>query len=407
MQLSIIIVNYNVKYFLEQCLFSVIKACRNIESEIFVVDNNSTDGSREYLGHKFPSVIFKWNNNNQGFAKACNSVLGEANGKLILFLNPDTIVAEDTFEKCIRFLNNNREYGALGVRMIDGTGAFLKESKRSFPSPSTAFFKMAGLATLFPRSKLFAKYYATDVHEHTSHRVDVLAGAYMMLTEKAIHSVKGFDEDFFMYGEDIDLSFRVQNAGLKNYYFAGTSIIHFKGESTLKNSRSYIHNFFDSMKLFVTKHYSERRATGFILKKAISLGKLLASLRSHKGKAGPPISGQTKNTIVISSQSHFNELIHLLKHASQTVTLAGRVAVNETDNESSIGNLSSLKEIVIQHRVGQVVFCEGEISFKEIIKYSQLLKDTRFLFHARGSNSIVGSNNKNENGIFIAIPTTG
>jgi len=405
LQLSIIIVNYNVKYFLEQCLFSVKKACANIESEIFVIDNDSTDGSREYLEHKFPGVIFKWNEENTGFAKASNSVLNEVKGQHILFLNPDTIVAEDCFEKCIGFLYNNKECGGLGVRMIDGAGTFLKESKRSFPSPFTSLFKMAGLSKLFPSSNTFAKYYVPHLQEDKNNEVDVLAGAFMMLTENALKSVKGFDEDFFMYGEDIDLCYRLQQSGFKIFYFAGTTIIHFKGESTHKNSRGHIKHFYDSMKLFVSRHYGDNKPGSFFMRQTIELGKLFASFKLlFKKKMSETTSPVSKRTIVISSQPHFNELIHLLKHARDPVTLAGRVSIHDNDSESAIGKLDSLPEVVHHHQVGQVVFCEGDITFKDIIRNCQLLKGIHFLFHAKGSNSIVGSNNKNENGIFIAMP---
>ena len=157
LQLSIIIVNYNVKYFLEQCLYSVQKACTGIKAEVFVVDNHSADGSREYLSSKFPKVVFKWNMNNDGFGKASNSVLKETKGDYILFLNPDTIVPEDCFEKCLSFFKKNQNCGSLGVHMLDGSGRFLKESKRGFPSPLISLFKMAGLAGLFPSSKIFAR----------------------------------------------------------------------------------------------------------------------------------------------------------------------------------------------------------------------------------------------------------
>jgi N-acetylglucosaminyl-diphospho-decaprenol L-rhamnosyltransferase len=401
LQLSVIIVNYNVKHFLEQCLFSVIKASANIECEIFVVDNHSTDGSREYLLPKFPGIHFNWNNENLGFAKANNSVLDKAKGNYILFLNPDTIVAEDTFIKCIHFLENNKEYGALGVRMIDGSGTFLKESKRSIPYPATALFKMSGLAKLFPSSKTFAKYYAPHIKENNSSAVDVLAGAFMMLSAKAVKKIKGFDEDFFMYGEDIDLSYRVKKAGLKNYYFAGTTIIHFKGESTSKHSAGYHRHFYDSMKLFISKHFSDKRFTVFAMNAAVNLAKFFVSF---KNKNSQPVNTGAQSTIVVSSHSHFNELIHLLKHAERPVKLSGRVAVNESDTGSSVGTLDSLKEIIASHKAGQVIFCEGDISFKDIIMYCQLLKKTYFLFHAKGSTSIVGSNNKDENGIFISMP---
>ncbi|MBL0146038.1 MAG: glycosyltransferase family 2 protein [Chitinophagaceae bacterium] len=197
MQLSVIIVNYNVKHFLEQCLQSVLMACSNIKAEIFVVDNNSSDGSKTYLKPLFPQVQFIWQEENTGFAKANNIAVKKATGEYVLFLNPDTIVAEDTFEKCISFFNKNKPAGAIGVKMIDGSGSFLKESKRSFPSPSTSLYKMMGLAGLFPKSKIFAKYHLGHLSNNNTHEVDVLAGAFMMVPQTVLSKVGSFDEAFF------------------------------------------------------------------------------------------------------------------------------------------------------------------------------------------------------------------
>lgn len=263
MQLSIIIVNYNVKLFLEQCLCSVQKAVKELTSEIIVIDNNSSDNSIAYLAPKFPSVNFIANKENNGFAKGCNQGLQLANGKYILFLNPDTIVPEDCFLKCIAFLESKPDAGALGIKMLDGTGKFLKESKRSFPSPLTSLFKLFGLSKLFPRSKTFSKYHLGYLNENENNEIDVLAGAFMMLKKEVIEKVGSFDEVFFMYGEDIDLSYRIQKAGYKNYYFAESSIIHFKGESTLKGSMNYIRMFYNAMSIFVRKHYGGSKASIF------------------------------------------------------------------------------------------------------------------------------------------------
>lgn len=260
MQLSIIIVNYNVKYFLEQCLCSVIKAVNNIESEIFVVDNNSSDGSRQFFKDKFPFVKFIWNRENIGFSKANNIAVKQVLGKYILFLNPDTLVSEDCFEKCIDFFESHKDAGALGIKMLDGSGKFLKESKRSFPSPITSFYKLSGLSKLFPRSKIFSKYHLGDLDENQNHEVDVLAGAFMMVPKNIIDSIGSFDEDFFMYGEDIDLSYRIKAAGFKNFYFAGSSIIHFKGESTKRGGLNYVRLFYKAMSIFARKHYGNRAA---------------------------------------------------------------------------------------------------------------------------------------------------
>jgi O-antigen biosynthesis protein len=291
LQLSVIIVNYNVKYFLEQCLCSVLKACKNIDAEIFVTDNNSNDGSREFLTTQFASVNFIWNNDNVGFAKANNQALAQAQGEFILFLNPDTIVPEDCFEKCIQFFQLHPQAGALGIRMIDGTGKFLKESKRAFPSPLTSLYKLSGLTKLFPHSKTFAKYHLGHLPENENHEVDVLAGAYMMVPKKILDTTGSFDETFFMYGEDVDLSYRIQQAGYKNYYFAQSTIIHFKGESTKKGSLNYVKMFYSAMSLFVKKHYSGSRAGvfNFLIQVAIFFRAALAVAAKFLQKIGLPV----------------------------------------------------------------------------------------------------------------------
>ncbi len=282
MQLSIIIVNFNVKHFLEQCLFSVLKACKNITAEIIVVDNNSTDGSRELLQPAFPQVTFIWNSINAGFAKANNQALAFAKGDYILFLNPDTIIPEDCFEKCLSFFKQHTNAGALGIRMIDGSGKFLKESKRAFPSPLTSLYKLSGMAKLLPHSKTFAKYHLGHLSETESHEVDVLAGAFMMLPKTVLNKVGSFDETFFMYGEDVDLSYRVQKVGYSNYYFAESTIIHFKGESTKKGSLNYVRLFYSAMNLFVKKHYSGTKARLFIV--LIQVGIIIRALVAYAAK---------------------------------------------------------------------------------------------------------------------------
>lgn len=265
MQLSIIIVNYNVKHFLEQCLCSVEKAIAGMKAEVLVVDNNSTDGSIEYLVPKFPCVRFFINPENQGFARACNQGVAEAAGRHVLFLNPDTILPEDCLQQCISFLESNPGAGALGVRMVDGSGKFLPESKRAFPSPLTSLYKLLGLSKMFPRSKLFSRYYLGHLSEKETHEADVLAGAFMLIKKDVLEKTGLFDERFFMYGEDVDLSYRIQKAGFKNYYFAATSIVHFKGESTRKGSMNHVRMFYTAMSLFVRKHYGGANAGFFNL----------------------------------------------------------------------------------------------------------------------------------------------
>ncbi|NQV03146.1 MAG: glycosyltransferase, partial [Bacteroidia bacterium] len=260
MQLSIIIVNYNVKYFVEQCIHSIQKAVNGLTAEVFVVDNNSVDGSVRMIREKFPEVHLIENKDNKGFSKANNQAIRKAEGEYILILNPDTILEDDTLTKCVTFMDEHPDAGGLGVKMIDGKGKFLPESKRGLPSPSVAFFKMFGFSSLFPKSKLFNKYHLGYLDKNKIHEVDILAGAFMMLRKTVLNEIGLLDEEFFMYGEDIDLSYRITKAGYKNYYFPGTRIIHYKGESTKKSSVNYVFFFYNAMIVFARKHFSQKNA---------------------------------------------------------------------------------------------------------------------------------------------------
>lgn len=263
MKLSIIIVNYNVKYFLEQCLYSVRKATRGIALEVIVVDNNSVDGSVEMLKEKFKDIQLIENRKNTGFSVANNQGIEVSKGEYVLLLNPDTVVQEDTFEKIVKFMDEHPDAGGLGVKMIDGKGNFLPESKRGLPTPMVAFFKIFGLARIFPKSKLFGKYHLGYLSNDEVHEVDVLAGAFMLMRREALNKVGLLDETFFMYGEDIDLSYRIQLGGYKNYYYPQTSIIHYKGESTKKSSVNYVFVFYNAMIIFAKKHFSKNNAKLF------------------------------------------------------------------------------------------------------------------------------------------------
>ena len=265
MDLSIVIVNYNVRYFIEQCLHSVSRAVRNIQAEVFVVDNNSVDGSCAMIREKFPWVILIENKTNEGFSKANNQAVEHATGRYILLLNPDTVVEEDTFEKCIGFMDEHPDAGALGVKMIDGTGNFLPESKRALPTPAVAFYKIFGLSVIFPHSRIFGRYHLGYLDMNKTHEIEILAGAFMFIRKKVLDITGLLDETFFMYGEDIDLSYRITRAGYKNYYFPETTIIHYKGESTRKGSINYVLVFYRAMIIFAKKHFSRKNARLFSL----------------------------------------------------------------------------------------------------------------------------------------------
>jgi GT2 family glycosyltransferase len=256
MDLSVIIVSYNVRAFLEQSLLSVRKASRGISAEVIVTDNNSSDGSCEMVEKNFPDVRLIRNTVNVGYAAANNQAIREASGRYILLLNPDTIVGEDTFSKCLSFMDNNPDAGALGVMMVDGRGRYLPESKRALPSPGAAFFKMTGFHHIFPRSGIFNRYYHGDLDKTKISRIEVIAGAFMFLRKEAVIKTGLLDEEFFMYGEDIDYSLRLIKAGYKNYYYPETRIVHFKGCSTRQKKLRAVIWFYKAMAVYVRKHYS-------------------------------------------------------------------------------------------------------------------------------------------------------
>ncbi|MCX7727946.1 MAG: glycosyltransferase family 2 protein [Bacteroidia bacterium] len=263
MDISIIIVNYNVRFFLEQCIRSVYGAKDGLAIEIIVVDNHSVDGSVQMIKEKFSDVILIENKENVGFSKANNQGIHLSKGKYVLLLNPDTVLQEDTLIKCFQFMETHADAGALGVKMFDGKGNFLPESKRGLPTPIVAFYKIFGLSKLFPKSKIFGKYHLTYLDKNTNHVVDVLSGAFMFIRKEVLDKIGGLDEDFFMYGEDIDLSYRIKKAGYHNYYLSETSIIHYKGESTKKSSINYVLTFYKAMQIFADKHFSNSYAHVF------------------------------------------------------------------------------------------------------------------------------------------------
>jgi O-antigen biosynthesis protein len=534
MLLSVIIVNYNVKHFLEQCLCSVQKAASGITAEIIVVDNHSEDNSLEYLKPKFRSVTFIANTENLGFAKACNQGLKIATGKYILFLNPDTIVPEDCFQQCISFLAADPQAGATGIRMVDGQGNFLRESKRAFPSPITSLFKLSGLSRLFPRSRIFSRYHLGHLNENENHEADVLAGAFMMIKKEVLDKTGGFDETFFMYGEDIDLSYRIQKAGYKNYYYAQSCILHFKGESTRKGSMNYVRMFYKAMSQFVSKHYGGSKAGIFhlMIHSAIWIRAMLSAIAGFIRRIGLPLIDaalillsfwimkniwnqyvktdthyedrllfiafpafsliylftayfaglydrwyrrselisstliativvlagyallpeqyrfsrgiilfgallafilisllrwvlistgvlsrrkekyEHASTLVVGSASEYREVMQLMEDAGMKEKILGRVAVSENDIDA-IGYWSRVD--MLQHSVPfrEAIFCEGTLSFKNIIDSLQPMhKGIRVRVHAGGSHSIVGSDSKDsageslskENGFRLADP---
>jgi GT2 family glycosyltransferase len=265
MDLSLIIVSYNVKDYLRGCLVSVKKASEEIESEVFVVDNNSQDGTQEMLRQEFSEYKCIFNTYNYGFSAACNQAIRQSKGEFILLLNPDTLVEPGTFSACLKFMKNHPEAGAIGVRMVNGEGAFLPESKRSLPTPLTSFFKITGINRLFPKSSFFNRYYLPQIDKNETAEADVISGAFMFLRKEALLKAGFPDEEFFMYGEDMDLSYRILKAGFKNFYFAETQITHFKGKSTPKNSYSDLLHFYRAMRIYASKRNKEKFSLLYLL----------------------------------------------------------------------------------------------------------------------------------------------
>ena len=255
MKLSVVIVNYKVQFYLAQCIHSVLKAMENIDGEIIIVDNDSNDGSVEFLKSLYPQVHFIENRKNLGFSRANNIAIKQAQGEYIVILNPDTIINEDLFKECIKLLDGNQQIGATGVRMLNPDGTFAPESRRGIPTPFTAFCKMSGLNDAFPTSRIFGRYYMKFLDEHATELIEIISGACMCIRKSVLDEIGLFDEDFFMYGEDIDLSYRILKTGKKNYYLP-SSIIHYKGESSRKNTFRYVYVFYEAMYIFFKKHYS-------------------------------------------------------------------------------------------------------------------------------------------------------
>lgn len=386
MLLSVVIVNYNVKYFLEQCLCSVENAIAygngaggqglSGQTEVLVVDNCSSDSSVDWLRPKFPFVQFIGNTENVGFSRANNQALRQCRGKYVLFLNPDTILPEDCFLQCFSFMEAHPGAGAIGVHMIDGSGRYLPESKRGFPTPWVSFCKMSGLTRLFPTSKWLASYYLGHFPSTDTHEVDVLSGAFMWVRKEVLDKTGGFDERFFMYAEDIDLSYRIQQAGYANYYLPTPAIIHFKGESTRKDKR-YIKLFYTAMILFVEKHYKGIGAWAYT--------KLLQSiiwLKSRDINKSNPTPDRT--------------------------TLPGQEKIALIGDKMTISEMRSLivngyNIIDDEAAADMVICCEGSaFNFSSIIKKLQTGTAGKSIFvHGHQTSSAVGSDSKGCQGKII------
>ncbi|MFN3664959.1 MAG: glycosyltransferase family 2 protein [Sediminibacterium sp.] len=379
MELSVIIVNYCVPDFLEQCLITVKNAMQQLNGEIIVVDNASPDDSITKLAPLFPDVHFLQAENNIGFGRACNLGLSKAKGNYILFLNPDTLVPENTIAYCVSFLNNHQQTGAVGVKMINGFGNFLPESKRAKPSLSNTFFKVTGMASLFPASGLFNNYALGQLSKNENHRIDVLAGAFMMVRKALLESMKGFDPVFFMYGEDIDLSLRISKLGYDIYYLGEVSIIHYKGQSSRNRSGKQHALFYKAMRQFVHKHYK----AGWLLIPFIFFVQGLSLIKQWLLPKDNMLTLLNKpgTACMMAGQFGCEQIINVLTEKGHSDILKQTALVLQQDGRK-VDLISGLASVISQQQLSQVLVYVPDYALEEIIPAMEGSKNVffRFLF---------------------------
>lgn len=375
MQLSVIILNYNVRYFLEQCVLSVQKALEGIDGEIIVVDNASSDTSCQMIKEKFPNVTLIENKENLGFPKGNNIGVDYAKGEYICILNPDTVVAENTFTRILNTKNWQLNAGIIGCKLIDGSGKFLPECKRGVPTPWVAFTKIFGLYKLFPKSSWFNQYYAMHLNEDQSGEVDILVGAFMVMKRDLYLGVGGFDEDCFMYSDDIDLSYLVKKGGYSNYYFSDTTVIHYKGESTVRDEL-YMKRFREAMQFFYKKHFKK----SWFFDVMMQIGSFAFSLvKKNQQKNSKP---NVDKFIVISDR---------------------KIKLDTNKPIEYLTNLNQFQSDV--HKNIEIVFDVDFLSFSAIISFMERYKNESISFknYISDSSFIIGSYNSNDKGEIIQL----
>lgn len=386
MQLSVIILNYNVRYFLEQCVLSVQEALSTLDAEIIVVDNDSSDESCSMMKNKFPNVKLIENKSNFGFPKGNNIGVEQASGKYICILNPDTVVAEDTFIKILAFAEKQTDLGIVGCKLIDGTGSFLPESKRGIPTPWVAFTKVFGLYKVFPNWHLFNQYYAQHLGQEETGKVEILVGAFMLLKRDLYLELDGFDEKCFMYADDIDLSYRALEKKKSNYYFHETTVLHYKGESTLKDEK-YMKRFQEAMNFFYQKHFKKSWFFTFFIQIGIWFFSFVKMFQG-KTKSKP----RPESVVFYSSNKILSEKLPLI--------LKNKVEFLEFKKEKMVNS----SQVFNGKRV-EIILDNQYVSFKKCIKIIETLKDKNITFKIfpKNTNFIIGSNSRNDRGQIIKI----
>lgn len=371
MKLSVVILNYNVRFFLEQSVKSVQRAISGLDAEIIVVDNNSSDDSCEMMKQLFPNIRLIENKTNVGFSKANNQAVHIAKGEYVCILNPDTAVAEDTFVKCLRYAETSEKMGALGVNLIDGTGNFLPESKRNIPTPKASLLKLFGLG---------GRYYAKHLTEVDSGKVEILVGAFMLLKRSIYLEVGGFDEDYFMYGEDIDFSYRITRAGYQNHYLGNALVLHYKGEST-KRDRSYYDRFYGAMRIFYKKHFK----TNALFDLSVNIGVGLLKIFKQSKTRNP-------NQNSVDRAYVFTENLNLLRGLSENLSMplkSASKAVFQDDNFSH----------------AMLIFDAEYMQYSQIFSIMKRFRNNgnQFRIHPPRCNFIIGSDQSDEKGSVLVF----
>lgn len=371
MKLSVVILNYNVRYFLEQCLHSVQIAINDLDAEIIVIDNDSKDGSCEMVKTLFTNVTLIENKENVGFSKANNQAVAVAKGEYVCILNPDTAVAEDTFKLAIQYSESIKNIGALGVYLMDGTGNFLPESKRNLPTPKVSLMKLAG----------FGQKYYSSLSKNSNGQVEVLVGAFMLLKRSIYNEVGGFDEDYFMYGEDIDLSYKISQAGYTNHYLGNTTVLHYKGESTQKDE-VYFDRFYGAMQIFYRKHFNKNILLENLVSAGVSLAKKIQGIAANK---------PSKSTLNPKNHYFITENIEMVRRLNNSTAKKFQIVLKELKNQDIEKSL--------------LVFDAEYLTYKEIFELMKKLsgKDNLFRIRPPACNFIIGSDQSDEKGGVIVF----
>lgn len=371
MKLSVIILNYNVCDFLRQAILTVQLAIENIEAEIIIVDNNSPDGSAAMVRKEFPELLFIENKENIGFGRANNQAVAKAKGEYVCILNPDTAVAPDVFDKCLKFIKQTPDCGAIGVRLIDGTGNYLPESKRNLPTPKTSLNKLIG------SKKQANAYYANNVAEDEAGPVAVLVGAFMFLERSLYNQVGGFDKDYFMYGEDIDLSYKIEKAGYKNYYLGSAFVLHYKGESTHRD-KQYLDRFYGAMHIFYKKHFSKNFIFDGCVYFGIEVNKFLKGFSLGKNKIPLP---EIKMVYLLSENQELYK--KLIKHYTQPLQLIKLEELSKQNLEDAL-----------------VIWDSNHYNYGIILENMRRFTPNNLRYRIRpiGTNQLIGSDKSDEKG---------